>query len=163
MKFSVSQKVFSITIASAIVLGFILLGVYRQFAILRTTNDRVLELGMALKAQQDSDQMHDALRGDAIGAILASRSKDAATLAQTEKDYADHVTAFRAGMGENARRDLGTDANGKIQGPRRADRKILQGRRRDHRPVPQERGRSRGLQHALAGILPRNGSRPWAP
>jgi len=115
MKFSVSQKVFSITIASAIVLGFILTGVFRQFAIIRTTNDRVLDLGMALKAQQDSDQMHDALRGDAIGAILASRSKDAATLTQIEKDYADHVAAFREGMGENAKRDLGADANGKIK------------------------------------------------
>ncbi len=115
MKFSVSQKVFSITVASAVVLGFILTGVFRQFAIIRTTNDRVLELGMALKAQQDSDQMHDALRGDAIGAILASRSKDEATLSQTEKDYTDHVAAFREGMGENAKRDLGADANTRIK------------------------------------------------
>jgi methyl-accepting chemotaxis protein len=115
MKLSVSHKVFSIAVAATVVLGVVLAGAFRQFAAIRASNDRVLLLGVALKAQQDADQMHDALRGDATAAILASHTKDEAALASSEKDYTDHVAQFRDRMEANAKRDLGADANTKLK------------------------------------------------
>ncbi len=115
MKLSVSHKVFSITLAATLMLAVVLVGVFKQFAVIRTNNDRVLLLSVALKAQQDADQMHDALRGDATAAILAARIQDDAALTLIEKDYKDHVGQFRAQMQENSNRDLGTDANTKLK------------------------------------------------
>ena len=115
MKLSVSHKVFSITLAATLMLTVVLVGVFKQFAVIRSNNDRVLLLSVALKAQQDSDQMHDALRGDATAAILAARIQDDAALTLIEKDDKDHIVQFRAQMQENANRDLGTDANAKLK------------------------------------------------
>jgi methyl-accepting chemotaxis protein len=115
MKLSVSHKVFSITLAATLVLGVVLASTFRQFAVIREKNDRVLLLSVALKAQQDSDQMHDALRGDATAAMMATRSKDEKAIAASEKDYTDHVSQMRAQMEENSKRDLGTDANNRLK------------------------------------------------
>jgi len=108
MKLSVGQKVFSVTLVAAIILGGILAGVFRQFAIIRAGDDRVLLLAGALQTQQYADMMHDALRGDAIAGLLAARNKNEAQLADVEKDYAEHAAEIRTRMEENAKRDLGT-------------------------------------------------------
>jgi methyl-accepting chemotaxis protein len=114
MKLSVSQKVFSITLAAALVVGVILTGVFRQFAIIRAKNDQVLLLASALQTQQYADMMHDALRADAIAAIMAARSKDNAQWEEAEKDYAEHAAMIRTRMAENLKRDLGPTINPKL-------------------------------------------------
>ncbi len=115
MKLSVSQKVFSITLAATLVLALVLTSVFRQFGVIRANNDRVLLLAVALQAQQTADMMHDALRGDAIAAMLAARTKNSAQLADVVKDYKDHSDTFRAQMEENGRRDLGAAAQAKLR------------------------------------------------
>ncbi|HVU18805.1 MAG TPA: methyl-accepting chemotaxis protein [Candidatus Didemnitutus sp.] len=115
MKLTVSHKVFSIAVAAAIVLAVVLAFTFRQFAVIRASNDRVLMLSSGLKAQQDADQMHDALRADATAAMISARTKDEAALASAEKDYTEHVAQFRARMEENSKRDLGTDANARLK------------------------------------------------
>jgi len=120
MKFSVSQKVFSITLAATLVLGVVLAGVFHQFSALRANNDRVLLLAVALQGQQEADMMHDALRGDATQALLAARLKNAAQLDEVDKDYADHVANIRAQFEANGKRSLGpivADHLQKIQQP----------------------------------------------
>jgi len=114
MKFSISHKVFSITLAATLALSVVLIGVFRQFSVIRAGNDRVLLLASALQTQQSADMMHDALRGDAIAGMLAARSKNDAQLAEAEKDYADHATEIRSRMEENAQRNLGTTILGKL-------------------------------------------------
>jgi len=107
MKLSVGQKVFSITIAAAIILGIVLAGTFRQFSIIRAGDDRVLLLASALQTQQSADMMHDAIRGDAIAGMLAARNNKAAQLAEAEKDYTEHATQIRADIETNNQRVLG--------------------------------------------------------
>ncbi len=115
MKLTISHKVFSITLAAALVLGVVLLGVFRQLSTIRANNDRVLLLANALQTQQSADMMHDALRGDATAAILAAQHKDTTQMAEVEKDFTDHSTDIRSRMDENRRRDLGTAVKEKLQ------------------------------------------------
>src|ERR1044071_5770553 len=115
MKLPVSHKVFSITIVAAAALGLLLTGVCRQFDLIRGNNDRVLLLASALQAQQFADMMHDAIRGDAIAGIMAAQSKSADQLKEVDADYKDHTAEIIARMAENHGRDLGSEANAKIQ------------------------------------------------
>ena len=115
MKLSVSHKVFSITLAATLMLAVVLVGVFKQFAVIRTNNERVLLLAVALQAQQSADMMHDALRGDAIAAMLAARSKNNDQLAEVQKDYKEHLTVFRTQMEANAKLDLGTEVVAKLK------------------------------------------------
>jgi methyl-accepting chemotaxis protein len=114
MKFSVSHKVFSLTLAAAVVFGVVLTGVLSEFAGIRAANERMLLLSSALQTQQYADMMHDALRGDATAAILATQRKDAAGMAEVEADYKDHAAEIRTRMTENHERELGTVIEGKV-------------------------------------------------
>jgi methyl-accepting chemotaxis protein len=114
MKFSVSHKVFSLTLAAAVIFGVVLLGVLREFSALRSANDRMLLLTSALQTQQYADMMHDALRGDATAAILAAQRKDAAGMAEVETDFKDHAGEIRARMVENRDRPLGAAIEAKV-------------------------------------------------
>jgi len=107
MKLSVSQKVFSLTLAALVVVAVILTGVFRQFAAIRANNNRVLLFAGALQAQQDADMMHDALRGDATQAMLAVRIKDKDQIEQVAKDFIEHAATIRGHMADNAKLDLG--------------------------------------------------------
>ena len=51
MKFSVSHKVFSLTLAAALIFGVVLAGVFREFGGIRSTNERMLLLSSALQTQ----------------------------------------------------------------------------------------------------------------
>ena len=115
MKFSVSHKVFSLTLAATLVFGLVLAGVFRQFSVIRANNDRVLLLASALQTQQYADMMHDALRGDATAAILAAQRKDAAQMADVEKDFKDHADDIRTRMEENRQRALGAVVEEKLR------------------------------------------------
>jgi methyl-accepting chemotaxis protein len=115
MKLTVSHKVFSITLAATLVFGVVLAAVFKQFSVIHANNARVLELAVALQAQQSADMMHDALRGDAIAAMLAVRTKNTAQLTEVENDYADHTKIFRTEMDSNLHRDLGAAANQKLK------------------------------------------------
>lgn len=48
-----------------------------------------------------SDMMHDAIRGDVIGALLSSRSGIGDDLATVEQALAEHVATFRENVAEN--------------------------------------------------------------
>jgi methyl-accepting chemotaxis protein len=114
MKFSVSHKVFSLTIAAVLIFGIVLTGVFREFAGIRAANAHMLLLGSALQTQQYADMMHDALRGDATAAILAAQRKDAGGMKEVEADYKDHSGEIRTRMTENRERALGAEIAGKV-------------------------------------------------
>jgi methyl-accepting chemotaxis protein len=114
MKFSVSHKVFSLTLAAALIFGIVLVGVFREFAGIRTANERMLLLASALQTQQYADMMHDALRGDATAAILAVQRKDADGIKEVQADYKDHSEDIRARMLENHDRPLGSAIESKV-------------------------------------------------
>ena len=114
MKLSVSHKVFSLTLAAALIFGIVLTGVLREFAGIRAANGHMLLLGSALQTQQYADMMHDALRGDATAAILAAQRKDTAGMAEVDTDFKDHAAEIRTRMTENRDRALSTAIEGKV-------------------------------------------------
>jgi methyl-accepting chemotaxis protein len=114
MKFSVSHKVFSLTLAAALIFAVVLAGVFREFSGIRLTNERMLLLANALQTQQYADMMHDALRGDATAAILAAQRKDPKAMEEVDADFKDHAADIRSRMEENRHRDIGPTVAGKI-------------------------------------------------
>jgi methyl-accepting chemotaxis protein len=107
MKLSVTHKVFSVTLVATVLFSLVLVAVFRQFATIRAGNERVLLLASALQSQQFADMMHDAIRGDATAAILATQRKDEAQMKEVDTDYREHSEAIRTRMEENRGRDLG--------------------------------------------------------
>lgn len=114
MKLTVTHKVLAVALAAIIALGVILSFVYHQFTLLRTSNERVLLLAGALQSQQVADMMHDALRGDAIGAIIAGQNKDQKALADAVKDHAEHTVLIREKIDGNRKLDISPDVSARL-------------------------------------------------
>ncbi|MBI5426361.1 MAG: chemotaxis protein [Opitutae bacterium] len=66
----------------------------------------MLQLASALQTQQYADMMHDALRGDAMAAVLAAQRGDHAMSQEVERDLHEHAQEIRAKMAENRQRPL---------------------------------------------------------
>lgn len=69
---------------------------------LRQAKTATVELALntrAQRSQMDADMMHDAVRADALQALLAATSKDTAMLVDAEKALDEHVAQFRASLG----------------------------------------------------------------
>ena len=106
MKLTVTHKVLCVALAAIVSLAAILGFVYHQFTFLRDTNARVVVLASALQAQQVADMMHDALRGDAVGAMMASQRKDQSAFAEAEKNFAEHAALIREKIDGNRKVDI---------------------------------------------------------
>lgn len=52
----------------------------------------------AQRSQMDADMMHDAVRADALQALLAASTKDVAMLVDAEKALGEHVAQFRSSI-----------------------------------------------------------------
>lgn len=107
MKLSVSHKVFSITLAAAIVLVLVLSCVFQQFSVIRANNGRILQLTAALQAQQQATLLQNSLRGNVIGSMISARTGNLEQLAKIEANHATHVREFQLQFAENRKRDLG--------------------------------------------------------
>lgn len=88
-------------------LAAVLVGAFKQFAVIRANNERVLTHAVARQAQQAGDMIHNALRGDPIAAMLATRTHNAAPLAEIHNHHVDHAAVFRSEMATNAKLNLG--------------------------------------------------------
>ncbi len=115
MRISVTHKVFSITVAAGLALGLLAGGVFRQFALVRADNDRVLLLVGALQDQQFADMMHDAIRSDTLAAIMAGQNRNSALLLESERGLREHAAELTAKIEENRRRDLGAATATKLR------------------------------------------------
>ena len=114
MKLTVTHKVLAVALAAIIAIGVILGFVYHQFTLLRASNERVLLLAGALQSQQVADMMHDALRGDAIGAMIAGQNKDQKGLADAGKDHTEHAVLIREKIDGNRKLDISRDVSARL-------------------------------------------------
>jgi hypothetical protein len=114
MKLTVTHKVLAVALAAIIAIGVILGFVYHQFTLLRASNERVLLLAGALQSQQVADMMHDALRGDAIGAMIAGQNKDQKGLADAGKDHTEHAVLIREKIDGNRKLDISPDVSARL-------------------------------------------------
>jgi methyl-accepting chemotaxis protein len=69
--------------------------------------DKVSVTLQAIRNQMEADMMHDALHSDVLSALLA---EDAAALARTATDVAEHAAHFRAQIAANDELELTTEA-----------------------------------------------------
>ncbi|MDB5895467.1 MAG: hypothetical protein JWQ88_2998 [Rhodoferax sp.] len=68
---------------------------YAAMGRLAAASERITMTSAALKRQMEADMMHDALRGDALGAMLAGTRKDASQQKVIQADLEEHVKQFR--------------------------------------------------------------------
>jgi methyl-accepting chemotaxis protein len=62
--------------------------------------DNAINMNLALQRSQEADMMHDAIRGDVLLALLSAQTKDAAGLAEAQKDLAEHSGTFTKAITE---------------------------------------------------------------
>ena len=80
----------------------------------RLHEDAVVLAGHALQASQEADMMHDALRGDATGAMIAGQNKDLKALDEADKDFAEHAALIGEKIDRNRKVDLGPDVAARL-------------------------------------------------
>ncbi|MBC7699625.1 methyl-accepting chemotaxis protein, partial [Aquabacterium sp.] len=95
MKLTIQQKLLGFSLVG---LGLMLLiGITGYSEVYKLSSDtaHIATIGRALRAQMEADMMHDALRADALGAMLASLNKDPAEEKTTKAALAAHIENFR--------------------------------------------------------------------
>ncbi|MDY0745735.1 methyl-accepting chemotaxis protein [Paucibacter sp. R3-3] len=104
---TIKQRMLALSLLS---LAFVLaVGAVGYFAInrLAATNEALNLSGSALKAQMAADQIHDALRGDVLSALLAATQERKDERAAIQQELDAHVKEFRAQIGELKAMPLG--------------------------------------------------------
>lgn len=66
----------------------------------------VTNTGQAVRRQMDADMMHDAIRSDVLGVVLASRDGQIERMKEIQADLNEHVTRFNNNITENAQAKL---------------------------------------------------------
>ena len=93
---SLRSKLLSVAalgIAGSAVIGYV---GYRQLVTSTTAAARLAATNSVQRAQMDADMMHDAIRADVYGAILALNAGDNEKAGQARKDLTEHSERFSA-------------------------------------------------------------------
>lgn len=97
----ISTKVFSVALFALILIATVGGLAWKE---LKATSASVAQLSKIQVIQQrhmQADMMHDALRGDVLGALLAASQKNAEGIAAAKKDIGEHAEDFRKSIAEN--------------------------------------------------------------
>jgi methyl-accepting chemotaxis protein len=70
----------------------------------------VTDTGQAVHRQMDADMMHDAIRADVLGALLAVRQGDATRTQAAQHDLSEHIERFKKEIAGNAQSEIGAAA-----------------------------------------------------
>ena len=96
---TIKQRMLGLSLLSlAFVLAVGAVG-YKSVNSLADTNEALNLSGSSLKAQMAADQMHDALRGDVLNAMLAATQGQKEEQAAVKKELDEHVKEFREQIG----------------------------------------------------------------
>ncbi len=100
---SLRGKLMSLAMLAA--LGTLSVGAINYWGLHRVTqaNKDISLYGEIQRAQMDADMMHDAIRGDAYGAVLAARTQDLAAEPRFREAIADHIARFKEDVDSLAR------------------------------------------------------------
>lgn len=80
---------------------------YRGTASVSASLGSVADTQLSVQRQLDADMMHDAIRADALSALVAARDGRAGQELEITKDLAEHVARMKKSMSENAALPLG--------------------------------------------------------
>ena len=87
---------------------------YAAVSRLADSAQRITATSSALKHQMQADMMHDALRGDALRAMLAGSRKEAAEQAPVQAEMDEHVKEFRTSIDALAAMSLDPQVNAAV-------------------------------------------------
>ena len=66
----------------------------------------VADTGQAVRRQMDADMMHDAIRSDVLGIVLASRDGQVEKMKEIQDELGDHIDRFNKNIADNAQAKL---------------------------------------------------------
>jgi len=75
----------------------------------------VADTGQALRRQMDADMMHDAIRSDVLGVVLAGRDGQTEKVNEIRGELGDHVARFNKNLADNAQAKLGESVSVQIE------------------------------------------------
>ncbi|MDO9106688.1 MAG: methyl-accepting chemotaxis protein [Methylovulum sp.] len=75
----------------------------------------IANTGQAVRMQMDADMMHDAIRADVLGVILASRDGQPDKMQDIQKELGEHITRFNRNIADNAQAKLGQPVSQQIE------------------------------------------------
>ncbi len=88
---------------------------YRSTSLISASLEDVANVQTAMRLQLDADMMHDAIRGDALGALLAARDGQVEKEAEILKEFNGHLTRMKESMSQNVAMSLGDDVRQQIE------------------------------------------------
>ncbi len=75
----------------------------------------VADTGQAVRRQMDADMMHDAIRSDVLGAVLASRDGQLEKTKEIRNELSSHIARFNKNIADNAQTKLGESVSRQIE------------------------------------------------
>lgn len=79
------------------------------------TADEMTQASSMLKNHQNTDMMHDAIRGDVLGALLAATKKDQASINQATADLQEHIDNINLHVNDNKSLHVSADIDKAIE------------------------------------------------
>ena len=107
MELTIRQRMLALSLMSMVfVLAVSGVG-YLAISSMNDSTEALTRIGSGLRAQMQADQMHDALRGDVLGAMLAASKGHQDEQAAIKKELGEHVEEFNKQIKELKRMSLG--------------------------------------------------------
>ncbi len=115
MQLTIQRRLLLLTLGSLLFITIVGGVGYWSAAKLGSAKDEIQINQTAIRDQMQADMMHDALRGDVMGALLAAIKNDTAAAASARTDYEEHSGSFNEsiteleglGLSEGVRKALG--------------------------------------------------------
>lgn len=97
----IRKKILILNALSILIL--VAVGLYANWALNQafSTADEMTQASSLMKNHQNTDMMHDAIRGDVLAALLAGSQQDQSGVAQAKSDLQEHVDNIRTFVNDN--------------------------------------------------------------
>lgn len=97
----IRKKILILNALSILIL--VAVGLYANWALSQafSTADDMTQASSLMKNHQNTDMMHDAIRGDVLAALLAGSQQDQSGVAQAKSDLQEHVDNIRTFVNDN--------------------------------------------------------------
>ncbi len=106
MKLSVGHKVSGLAATAAFLIVVLVFLVQNGFRSVESSGAEVITITTALHNHSDADMMHDALRADALAAVLAAKNANSSGITEATNDQIEHEKIFRESLAANQKLTL---------------------------------------------------------
>ena len=113
----ISVKQLFMAMTAFVLFLMILIGGIGQFSAgyLEASVKQAITLGTTVRKQMDADMMHDAIRSDVLGALLAAKNGNADRLKAIGSDLNEHATRLKTNIDEIGKANLGVASHKQVE------------------------------------------------